>query len=67
MSQKVPGRRSFLGISLQAQLDKILECFCKISFQPRRGVFRDEKEDLHGVNVGVGRLAIRKFESRDTE
>jgi hypothetical protein len=67
MLEHLLGGRPLLGVALQAELHKLLEGPREIAFQPRRGVFRDQEKHLHGVNVGIRRLAVGKLQRCDAQ
>lgn len=54
-----------IGIFDQASCDEILEMLAEGTLQSRGGIFGNVKENLHGVDVCEGRLAIRHFNGRD--
>ena len=67
MLQEFLGRRPLSGISSETQGDEILEELAEIALQRWWRVLRDEKEYLHGMNVGTGRFSMSQLESRDPQ
>jgi hypothetical protein len=50
--------RTLLRVFAQTLLNKLLERGGEVAFQNGRWILGDEKEDLHGVDIGVRRLAV---------
>lgn len=67
MLEKFSCRWPFLGVTLQAQLDEVLESLAEVAFQAWGRVLGNQKEHLHGMDIGIGWLSFGELKGRDTQ
>lgn len=65
--EEILGRGTLLGVFAQAEVDKVLEGGGEVAFEHGRWVLGDQEEDLHGVDVGIGGLAVCQLQGGDAE
>jgi hypothetical protein len=60
-------RWTFLGVLAQAKMDEFLERRGEVALQYGWRVLRDQEENLHGVDIGIWRLAVCQLQRGDAE
>jgi hypothetical protein len=65
--EKLFSAGSLFRLLAQAKVDKVLESLAKVTLKLGRRVFRDQKKDLHGMDIGIWGLSICQLQSSDAK